>query len=86
MFDSPAIQSRAGGASPRPSEQAPDASVLRDAIVAKLANHIGKRPTFATGHDWLIATALAVRDLAVDRWLASIDAAYQQGEKRVYYL
>src|SRR5947208_10280359 len=86
MFDTMAIQSRAGGAAPRPAEQAPDAAVLRDAILAKLSNHIGKRPAFATERDWLLATALAVRDLSVDRWLASIDAAYQQGEKRVYYL
>src|SRR5436309_162014 len=86
MFDALATQSRAGGAPPRPSGPAVDASMLRDAIVAKLSNHIGKRPAFATERDWLLATALAVRDLAVDRWLASIDAAYQQGEKRVYYL
>jgi starch phosphorylase len=64
----------------------PDAAALRDAIVAKLTNHIGKRRAVATNHDWLVATALAVRDLAVEGWLASIDAAYQQGEKRVYYL
>src|SRR5208283_4996642 len=60
--------------------------VLRDAILAKLTNHVGKRRAVATDRDWLVATALAVRDLAVDGWLASIDAAYQQGEKRVYYL
>src|SRR6185312_4303310 len=40
----------------------------------------------ATERDWLVATAIAVRDRIVDRWLAGIDTAYQQGEKRVYYL
>ena len=64
----------------------PDAAALRDAIVRKLTNYMAKRRAVATDHDWLVATALAVRDLAVDGWLASIDAAYQQGEKRVYYL
>src|SRR4051794_34306934 len=84
--DSIAIPTPPGGAPSRPVEPAPAVAALRDAIVAKLTNHIGKRRTEATDHDWLIATALAVRDLSVDRWLASIDAAYQQGEKRVYYL
>ena len=59
---------------------------LRTAILAKLASHVAKRRTTATDRDWLLATATVVRDIAVERWLASIDAAYQQGEKRVYYL
>ncbi len=67
-----------------PAARTPEA--LRAAILTKLTSHVGKRRAIATDRDWLLATAIAVRDLAVDRWLASIDAAYQQGEKRVYYL
>ena len=33
-----------------------------------------------------MATAYALRDQIVDRWLAGIDAAYQKGSKRVYYM
>ena len=33
-----------------------------------------------------MATAYAVRDKIVDRWLAGINSAYQKGAKRVYYL
>jgi glycogen phosphorylase len=86
MFDAMTVQPGPGGGRPKVMEAAADATMLRDAILAKLTNHIGKRRTVATDRDWLVATALAVRDLAVDRWLASIDTAYQQGEKRVYYL
>ena len=72
------------GAPPDPGARTEEA--LRAAILTKLTSHVGKRRAIATDRDWLLATAIAVRDLAVDRWLASIDAAYQQGEKRVYYL
>ncbi|MEA2789760.1 MAG: glycogen phosphorylase, partial [Acetobacteraceae bacterium] len=47
---------------------------------------VGKRRAIATDRDWLMATSYALRDQIVDRWLAGIDAAYQQGSKRVYYL
>jgi starch phosphorylase len=83
MLDAAAIRSGTGGGA---AAQPLAAATLRDAIVRKLTNYMAKRRAVATDHDWLVATALAVRDLAVDGWLASIDAAYQQGEKRVYYL
>jgi starch phosphorylase len=63
-----------------------DAPSLRAAILEKLTYQIGKRRAIATDRDWLAATASVVRDMMVDRWLASIETAYQQGEKRVYYL
>ena len=69
-------------AAPREEEVAS----LRAAILEKLNYHVGKRRSVATDADWLLATCLAVRDRVVDRWLAGIDTAYQQGEKRVYYL
>jgi glycogen phosphorylase len=59
---------------------------LQAAILEKLTYQVGKRRAIATERDWLVATVIAVRDRIVDRWLAGIDTAYQQGEKRVYYL
>jgi starch phosphorylase len=77
--------SRAAGR-PFDIDGSPVAAMLRASILAKLASHLGKRRVVATERDWLLATSLVVRDIAVERWLASTDAAYQQGEKRVYYL
>src|SRR3954467_8112299 len=63
-----------------------DIAALRSAILDKLTYHVGKRRSVATDRDWLIATAVAIRDLIVDRWVAGTEAAYQKGAKRVYYL
>ena len=63
-----------------------DVAALQTAILDKLTYTVGKRRSVATEHDWLLATAYALRDRIVDRWLAGIDAAYQNGTKRVYYL
>ncbi len=63
-----------------------DVAALQAAILNKLTYSVGKRRAVATERDWLIATAFALRDQIVDRWLAGIDAAYQKGSKRVYYL
>jgi starch phosphorylase len=75
-----------GAGTPPTPRETTDAATMRAAILAKLTHYVGKRRAVATNRDWLLATAIAVRDLAVDGWLASIDAAYQHGEKRVYYL
>ena len=61
-------------------------AALQTAILEKLTYQVGKRRSIATDRDWLMATAYALRDQIVDRWLAGIDAAYQNGSKRVYYL
>nr|WP_294512630.1 glycogen/starch/alpha-glucan phosphorylase [uncultured Rhodopila sp.] len=61
-------------------------SALRDAILEKLTYHVGKRRSVATDRDWLIATAVAIRDRVVDRWVNTTEATYQAGSKRVYYL
>ena len=37
-------------------------------------------------HDWFVATALAVRDHIVDRWMDATRKTYRDGRKRVYYL
>jgi len=63
-----------------------DVAALQAAILNKLTYSVGKRRAVATERDWLIATAFALRDQIVDRWLAGIDTAYQKGSKRVYYL
>jgi starch phosphorylase len=63
-----------------------DVANLQAAILDKLTYHVGKRRAIATDRDWLMATAYALRDQIVDRWLAGIDEAYQKGSKRVYYL
>jgi glycogen phosphorylase len=63
-----------------------DVAALQTAILEKLTYVVGKRRAIATERDWLLATAYAVRDNIVDRWLAGIDATYQNGSKRVYYL
>jgi starch phosphorylase len=63
-----------------------EVAALQAAILQKLTYHVGKRRSVATDRDWLIATAIAVRDRIVDRWVAGTDATYQAGLKRVYYL
>ncbi len=63
-----------------------DVAALQEAILEKLMYVIGKRRAIATERDWLMATAYALRDQIVDRWLAGIDTAYQKGSKRVYYM
>ncbi len=63
-----------------------DVAGLRRAIIAKLTYAVGKDPVVATERDWFVATALAVRDRMVDRWMTSTRATYVDGRKRVNYL
>ncbi|MGG5808711.1 glycogen/starch/alpha-glucan phosphorylase [Falsiroseomonas sp. CW058] len=63
-----------------------DAAALRDAIIHKLTYDLGKSRLGARDRDWFIATALAVRDRIVDRWIDLTRATYQSGAKQVYYL
>ena len=65
---------------------AAEADALRAAIVSKLTYDLGKSQTGARDRDWFMATALAVRDRIVDRWLSATRAAYENGQKQVYYL
>ncbi|MBC4014704.1 glycogen/starch/alpha-glucan phosphorylase [Siccirubricoccus deserti] len=72
---------------PNPDTAAPrDAEVLRDTILRKLTYDLGKSRTAARDRDWFMATALAVRDRIVDRWLEELRATYETGAKQVYYL
>ncbi len=63
-----------------------DIATLRRSIVAKLTYSVGRDPIVASDRDWFVATALAVRDRVVERWVPATRAAYTQGRKRVYYL
>ena len=70
---------------PIPAEDE-DVTALRDSIVHKLTYAVGRDPIVATDRDWFIATALAVRDHVLERWMASTRANYTSQCKRVYYL
>jgi starch phosphorylase len=59
---------------------------LREAIYAKLVYAVGKDKASARDYDWYAATALAVRDQIVDRWIDTTHRSYREGRKRVYYL
>jgi len=59
---------------------------LRRSIVEKLTYATGRDPLLAGDHDWFVATALALRDHIVDRWLQSTRDDTANSRKRVYYL
>ena len=67
---------------PRPRDQA----ALRDLVVKKLTYQVGREPKDASDRDWFVATAHAIRDFVVERWLESNERAQAAGDKRVYYL
>ena len=57
-----------------------DVAALQAAILEKLTYRVGKRRSIATDRDWLMATAYALRDQIVDRWLAGIDRPTRRAE------
>ena len=59
---------------------------LRRLVVEKLKYATGRDPLVAGDHDWFVATALALRDHIVDRWLQSTRDDEAHNRKRVYYL
>ncbi|HQU01345.1 MAG TPA: glycogen/starch/alpha-glucan phosphorylase, partial [Acetobacteraceae bacterium] len=63
-----------------------DVSAWSKAILEKLNYGVGKNAIAASDHDWFVATALAVRDRIVERWIDSTTETYKQERKRVYYL
>src|SRR6516165_6946184 len=63
-----------------------DIEQFKASVLAKLTAAVGKDPPAATGRDWFFATALALRDRIIHRWLAAERASFAQGRKRVYYL
>ncbi|WP_240790167.1 glycogen/starch/alpha-glucan phosphorylase [Roseomonas sp. HF4] len=68
-----------------PSAEAPSVA-LRDLILRKLTYTLGKPPSEARDRDWFMATALAVRDKVVERFLAQMHDRRGAGGKTVYYL
>ena len=63
-----------------------DVPHLKRSIANHLVYGVGKDPAAAQAADWLNATALAVRDRLVERWMKTTRAQYAQDAKRVYYL
>src|SRR6202035_3166859 len=59
---------------------------FKAAVLAKLTVAGGKDTTEATSRDWFVATALALRDRIIHRWLAADRVSLAQGRKRIYYL
>ena len=59
---------------------------LRDAIRNRLIYSLGRPLPEANTHDWYCATALAVRDRVVERWLNVRSQNRASRKKRVYYL
>src|SRR2546423_11922544 len=75
---------------PAPIADAPaneaDIDAFKASVLAKLTLTIGKDGGAATPRDWFVATALALRDRVIHRWLAVNRATHAEGRKRVYYL
>jgi glycogen phosphorylase len=73
---------------PIPDKPATEAEIedFKARVLAKLALAAGKDGDAATPRDWFVATALALRDRVVHRWLAVNRASHAEGRKHVYYL
>ncbi len=80
------VGGRARDAAPEAAQRGMDVDSLRADILEKLTYHVGKSRVAAADADWFAATALAVRDRIVDRWLPNMRQAYETGAKQVYYL
>ena len=61
------------------------ATALREAVLGRLTYTIGKNPGSAHTRDWFLATALAVRDRIVDRWIAAPEIT-EERQRHVYYM
>src|SRR5437660_2007631 len=78
-----------GGLTTRPvgaAAEDDDIEEIKSAVLAKLALDLGKDASAATDHAWLEASAVAIRDRIIHRWLEVERASYAQGRKHVYYL
>jgi starch phosphorylase len=62
-----------------------EVAAFRRSILDKLTYMVGKDAAHAQEHDWYVATALAVRDQVVNRWMEATRRTYRDGRKRVYY-
>ncbi len=71
---------------PQPVLENSDPETLAPEIVKALKYRVGKDATVATPYDWLTASIKVVRDRIIDHWIESTKDAYDNQEKRVYYL
>ncbi|MEO8740473.1 MAG: glycogen/starch/alpha-glucan phosphorylase [Casimicrobiaceae bacterium] len=60
-------------------------TAFRNSVLDKLTYMVGKDPRHSMPRDWFVATAFAVRDRMVDRWVDATRKTYRDGRKRVYY-
>ncbi len=88
-MNSPAHDRRSAVVSegPEPAGGAHEGAVaaFRASIIHKLTYMVAKDASHALEHDWLVATALAVRDEIVNRWIEATRRTYRDGRKRIYY-
>jgi starch phosphorylase len=84
MFGKPAHSESVPIADVPPSDA--DIEDFKSGVLAKLALAVGKDGDAATARDWFVATALALRDRIIHRWLAANRASHAEGRKHVYYL
>lgn len=63
-----------------------DPETLAAEILRSMKYRVGKDMTVATPHDWLTASIKVVRDRIIDQWIRSTKEAYDDQDKRVYYL
>eukprot|EP01035_Chromulina_nebulosa_P060492 gene60492-82767_t len=69
-----------------PALENPDPKTLAEEVLSSLKYRVGKDTSVATPHDWLTASIQVVRDRIIDHWMEATKEAYDQQEKRVYYL
>ncbi|WP_192244102.1 glycogen/starch/alpha-glucan phosphorylase [Mesorhizobium silamurunense] len=69
-----------------PALDNPDPKTLAEEVLRSLKYRVGKDTTVATPYDWLTASIKVVRDRILDHWIQATKEAYDQQEKRVYYL
>jgi starch phosphorylase len=76
------------GLPPLPDRPVTDQEIddFKAALLAKLTLAVGKDAAGATERDWFVATALALRDRVIHRWLTADRATDAKGRKRVYYM
>jgi starch phosphorylase len=63
-----------------------DRDSLRRSLANRLVYSMGKDPITATTRDWFNATAYAVRERLIERWMETMRSYYRSDAKRVYYL
>ncbi len=63
-----------------------DRASLRKSVAHRLVYSMGKDPITATTRDWYNATAYAVRERLIERWMETMRTYYRSDAKRVYYL